>query len=92
MSKFNIRVEYDATPVRHLAVQCPNCKRWFHGREISSDEILYKHDVCFALFTCPICDEEFGFHFDGSFDDYEISEVGYPEVYKDALEKKVTWE
>ena len=30
----NVRVEYESTPIRHIAVQCPYCSKWFNGRDI----------------------------------------------------------
>lgn len=29
--KVNMKVEYERTPIRHLAVQCPDCDFWFFG-------------------------------------------------------------
>lgn len=31
---FNVRVEYEPLPIRHIAVQCPECKNWFHGMDM----------------------------------------------------------
>lgn len=33
-----IRVEYEPIPIRHIAVQCDNCFKWFDGREIVAEE------------------------------------------------------
>jgi len=27
MDKINVRVEYDSIPIRHCAVECPECKK-----------------------------------------------------------------
>ena len=35
---FNVRVEYESTPIRHIAVQCPKCGKWFHGWDIVKEE------------------------------------------------------
>lgn len=87
---FNVRVEYECTPIRHIAVQCPDCKNWFRGWEITKDELRYSSDVNYAVFTCPVCEKEFGGiqHADAP----NIEEVGYPKVYEECLEKKVTWQ
>ena len=36
---FNVRVEYESTPIRHIAVQCPKCGKWFKGWDIVQDEM-----------------------------------------------------
>lgn len=87
---FNVRVEYESTPIRHVAVQCPNCKKWFRGWEITEDELRYASDIHYAVFECPICEKGFGGiqHADKP----NIEEVGHPAVYEGCLEKKVTWQ
>lgn len=45
---FNVRVEYESTPIRHIAVQCPNCKKWFRGWEITEDNLRYAYEINFA--------------------------------------------
>lgn len=32
--KVKMKVEYESTPIRHLAVQCPDCENWFMGFDI----------------------------------------------------------
>jgi len=41
----NIRVEYELTPIRHLAVQCPECKSWFKQGDICLDYISYSYQM-----------------------------------------------
>ena len=86
---FNVRVEYESTPIRHIAVQCPDCKKWFRGWEITKDSLSYSYEIGFAKFECPICEREFGGlqHTDKP----NIEEVGHPAVYEGCLEKKVKW-
>jgi predicted RNA-binding Zn-ribbon protein involved in translation (DUF1610 family) len=88
---FNVKVEYESTPIRHIAVQCPVCGKWFNGRDIVKGEqpfdvLRYSHDINWAEFKCPVCGEEFGGlqHNDNA----NIKEVEYPEVYDGCLEKK----
>lgn len=78
------RIDYDPTPIRHIAVQCPHCEKWFEGRDITKDSLQFEYQLRFATFHCPVCGETF----DG---DVEVEEVMYPDVYKDCLKKKVTW-
>ena len=92
---FNVKVEYESTPIRHIAVQCPKCNKWFHGWDIvkgerAFDVLRYAHDINWAEFECPVCGEEFG----GLQHKANIKEVGHPEVYDGCLERKeiVTWE
>lgn len=87
----NVRVEYECTPIRHIAIQCPNCMNWFHGFDVTKDDLLFDYQIGFAKCHCPICDIDFGY--DSIFSkDLNIQEIGYPEVYKDCLSKKETWE
>ena len=34
--KVNVKVEYDRIPIRHMAVQCPDCKNWIGTMNIRS--------------------------------------------------------
>lgn len=94
MSKFNMRVELDPAPVRHIAVECPKCKCWFHGYDIvkDSEKLIYNYDLHFAEFVCPLCDTEFGYSTE--YNNEEIEESAYPEIYENCFEKEVktTWE
>jgi hypothetical protein len=87
----NVRIEYDPAPIRHIAVQCPKCKKWFKGRDITKYRLDYDYQVGCAYFTCPVCEASFG---GDEYNDYlklHIEEVNYPDVYKDCLEKKEVW-
>lgn len=86
---FNVRVEYDPAPIRHIAVQCPECKKWFRGREISKDFFRYDYEINFMEFNCPICGEKFG---GIGYENPIIEEVGHPEIYDGCLERKEIWE
>lgn len=92
---FNVRVEYENTPIRHIAVQCPKCDNWFHGWDIVKEEeafdvLRYAHDINWVEFECPVCGEEF----DGLQDNNKVNieEVEYPEIYDGCLERKEAWE
>jgi predicted RNA-binding Zn-ribbon protein involved in translation (DUF1610 family) len=92
---FNVRVEYDRTPIRHISVQCPKCNKWFYGWDIlkgekTFDVLKYAHDINFAEFECPVCGAEFGGlqHADKP----NVKEVVYPEVYEGCVQKKEVWE
>ena len=91
--KINVRVEYECTPIRHIAVQCPECQNWFIGYDITDDELFYSHQIYQARFECPVCGKEFcgaGGNYDNEFD---IHECAYSnEVYRGCLQKKTTWE
>ena len=92
----NFRVEYDPAPIRHVAVQCPYCNKWFSGYDILAESKLlrFESDLEFANFICPICDREFsGYNPDSGFEIIKIQECdNHMEVYKDCLKKKVKWE
>ena len=91
---FNVRVEYESTPIRHIAVQCPKCNKWFHGWDIvkggnAFDSLRYEHDISFVVFKCPVCGKEFGGiqHADKP----NIKECVHPEIYDGCLERKEVW-
>lgn len=91
----NVRVVYEPTPIRHIAVQCPHCEKWFNGWDIVEGkpfrELGHSDDIKWAAFKCPVCDNEFG----GLQNNHEvyIEEVGdADECYKDCLKQKVIWE
>lgn len=94
---FNVRVEYDNRPIRHIAVQCPKCNKWFNGWDIVDsspyshpfEELKYDYNIRWATFTCPVCGEEFGGMHNA--DKPNIEEVAYPEVYDGCLERKEVW-
>lgn len=86
---FKVRIEYERIPIRHVAVQCPSCEKWFHGNDITSTNLVYEEDVKYAEFQCPLCGKEFG----GiqNIDIPDIEKKCYPEVYEGCLEKKEVW-
>ena len=93
---FNVRVEYDPNPIRHIAVQCPKCKKWFHGRDITHDDLRYGYQIDMVSYHCPVCDTKFGYDNERNpfieKDKPNIKEMDYPEVYDGCLQKKVSWE
>lgn len=89
----NVRVEYEATPIRHIAVQCPKCERWFYGEDIIKGnfyDLRFSYQIHFATFKCPICGAEFGGIEDKN--KVHIEESSYPEVYDKCLTRKEIWE
>ena len=80
-----IRVEYEPAIIRHIAVQCPKCERWFHGHDITKDKLEYEHHIYYAQFICPVCGKVFGADERCNFTNVQIEESGYPDVYKDCL-------
>lgn len=82
-----VRVEFDPTPIRHIAIQCPKCERWFYGRDVTTDDLYFDYQIEFAHCTCPICNRIFSGRI------VEIEEVGSAgECYNGCLGKKVVWE
>ena len=93
----NVRVVYECTPIRHIAVQCPACEKWFEGSDITKDNLSFEHQIRYATFVCPVCGKTFGDTSNNwlDFDNYSmnIKEVGSgEECYKDCLRKKEVWE
>ena len=83
----NIRVEYELTPIRHLAVQCPECKSWFKQGDICLDYISYSYQLFSTQYACPKCNFDFKAY------DINIEECSNSkEVYRDVSKKKVIWE
>ncbi len=82
-----VRVEYESRPIRHIAIQCPQCKSWFYGHDVTNDELQYDYDIRFAVCRCPKCDATFS----GNEDGLEIEEDGHPKIYEECLSKRVTW-
>lgn len=97
MEKFNVRVEYGARPILHIAVQCPICKKWFNGRDITDDNISYYDDIFEADFECPLCEKSFG-NINSEYSEYiektepAIIETSYPYIYDGCLKKRIVWE
>lgn len=82
--KVNVRAEFESTPIRHLAIECPSCKNWFYGWDISKKDVRYDYELYFLDCSCPKC----GFDFEGS---AEVKECDSEEVYKGVLKKKEEW-
>ena len=98
----NVKVVYGAAPISEIAVECPKCKRWFHGRDITVYPLEYEPDISNAYFKCPVCGENFT-----GFDDVEfpgcpeltfkesnvdIETVLPSECYKDCVKSRAVWE
>lgn len=85
----NVKVEYEETPIRHIAVECPECGNWFYGNDITDDNLTYIYNVRRAVFHCPVCHNTFDSLESGGLD---IQEESYPDVYNSCLHKKVVLE
>lgn len=96
--EYNVRVEYECTPIRHIAVQCPKCKKWFYGNDITENDLEYSYQIDMAVYHCPLCNTQFGYDCGSNWNQWVgkdkplIEEVSYPDVYKDCLKQKVIWE
>ena len=86
---FNVKVEYGEAPVRHIAVQCPECKKWFKGRDITYDPLTCAHQIDYAEFQCPLCNKKFGGIMNS--DRPNVKVASYPDVYNECLCKKEVW-
>lgn len=92
MSTFNVKVQYDMMPIRHIAVECPKCKKWFVGWHITNDHLYWHNEIYMVNFICPLCGEKFGRDFSRS-NEWEpnIEECGcFEDVYKDCLTREET--
>ena len=83
-----VKFETESTPLRHLAIQCPYCKNWFQGDDITSERIHYVEHLPYSDCYCPICQESF------SIDPYSTLEESdeFPKFYEQCMHKKTTWE
>lgn len=89
----NVRIEYDFTPIRHIAVQCPECENWFQGKDITYDKLNYDYEIYFAQFECPVCGKIFGGDECRDFCNVRIQEVdSAAECYQGCLRRKEVWE
>lgn len=89
----NVKIMYDPTPIRHIAVQCPSCDRWFNGRDIADNDITYDYDLHSAQFECPVCGKIFGSDAYSNHSNIKIEECdSHNEVYKDIYRKVEKWE
>ena len=81
----NIRVELESAPIRHIAVECPACKRWFYGHDILKKDTRYEYQLDGTECECPVCREEFSII-------SKVKESNYPQIYEGVLKKKEVWE
>ena len=88
--KYNVRVELDPAPIRRLAVQCPYCGKWFDGYDISENPPTDNDDLDWTLYTCPICEKDFGSN--EVFSEVNIEITCDDKKFEECLQKKVTWE
>ena len=89
----NVRVEYEATPIRHVAVQCPECERWYDGRDITDTRISDESDLYHAQFCCPVCGHTFGANSYQGLSNLVVKEcASSTEVYEGCLKRKEIWE
>lgn len=87
MEKIKVAVEFDPTPIRHMAIQCPRCERWFYKYDITNVRVDYKHDIdSYAKCKCPVCDHEF------DLGNVELEYPHFPEFYDKCAKKKEVWE
>lgn len=86
--KVNMKVEYESIPIRHLAVQCPDCGNWFLGNDIIEGDCRYNHQLYGAKCHCPKCGSEFKVDFKSNIE--ESNE--FPEFYDKCLKQKIIWE
>lgn len=88
-----VRVVYDPTPIRHIAVQCPQCEKWFCGGDITHDKLRHDYEIRFAQFECPVCGKIFGADECRGYSNLNIEEVdSAEECYKGCLKRKEVWE
>ena len=87
-----VRIEYEAIPIRHIAVQCPNCERRFNGREITKDSLTYDAYIYNAKFVCPVCGDHFAAKDSRGIPDVDITECdSATDVYDGCLTKTEIW-
>lgn len=87
--KVQLKVEFEPCPVRHLAIQCPDCNRWFKQTDITLHKwISDESDISqFTECECPAC----GCKFDLGNVEYG-EDVEFPEFYDNCSKKKTVWE
>lgn len=89
----NVRIMYDPSPIRHIAVQCPDCERWFNGRDIGDRELVYDYELYQTQFTCPVCGKVFGPDAYSEHRNVNVEECDrHSDVYKDIYKKVEKWE
>jgi hypothetical protein len=84
---------YDPSPIRHIAVQCPDCERWFNGRDIGDQEFEYDNELCQTHFICPICGTVFSLDGYGKHQNVNVEECSnHNDVYRGIYQKVEKWE
>ena len=87
--KVQIKVEFGSRPVNHLAIQCPDCNKWFKQADvvlklwISDESEIEPYTKC----ECPAC----GCKFDLGNVEYDET-VSFPEFYVNCAKQKTVWE
>ena len=85
--KVKVAVEFEPTPIRHMAIQCPKCERWFNHYDVADRLIGFKHDIdTMAECECPACGAEF------NLGNVEFEYPEFPEFYDKCAKKKTVWE
>jgi predicted RNA-binding Zn-ribbon protein involved in translation (DUF1610 family) len=100
MDEFNVRVEYGPTPIENIAIQCPQCNKWFIGEDITHDKLDFDYNIEYARFECPVCGKVFGHwsltgtSFGQQHYDKPIIKECYrtSDVYDGVLLKRIRWE
>lgn len=83
--KVNIKIEYESTPIRSIAIECPECKNWFYGSDICKENVSFDYQLYNISCQCPKCNHLFT-------PDPEIQECSSSfEVYENTLKKEVKW-
>lgn len=87
--KVQLKVEFESRPVRHLAIQCPDCNKWFKQTDITIKKwISNESDINqFTKCECPAC----GCKFDLGNVEYDEN-VEFPEFYDNCAKQKTVWE
>ena len=89
----NVRIMYDPSPIRHIAVQCPDCERWFNGRDIGDRELVYDYELYQTQFTCPVCGKVFGSDAYSRHRNVNVEELDSAnDIYRDIYKKVERWE
>lgn len=89
----NVRVDFEPRYIRHIAVQCTGCGKWFNGRDISVDnKLMVVWDIYKTQFVCPCCGKVFGADAHNDFASLNVEEVEYPEVFEGCSRKVERWE
>lgn len=84
----NVKIMYDPTPIRHIAVQCPSCDRWFNARDIGDHELVYDYELYGTQFECPICGAIFGPDACSNYSNVKIQECdSVSDIYNDIYKK-----